>query len=137
MPDDLSSLRCPSAPSLADAADEDTAAAAAATSGGGGKALASGPVLLADADTRQLLTQQLKSGRDLIQTPFGNLPQISEKVTEGAAALLLMAAPPLGCMSAVSGDEHVLPATSTAPVPYSAAGAAAYHILLHTYSRCC
>jgi hypothetical protein len=63
---------------LADAADEESAAAAAA-----GKALASGPVLLADADTRQLLTQQLKSGRDLIQTPFGNLPQISEKVGGG------------------------------------------------------
>ncbi|WIA32674.1 hypothetical protein OEZ86_003475 [Tetradesmus obliquus] len=54
-------------------------AEAAPPAGAFGKALASGPVLLADADTRQLLTQQLKSGRDLIQTPFGNLPQISEK----------------------------------------------------------
>jgi hypothetical protein len=62
----------------ADAADDEAAAAAAG--GGGGKALERGPVLLADADTRQLLTQQLKSGKDLIQTPFGNLPQISEKV---------------------------------------------------------
>jgi hypothetical protein len=70
-------------PAPADAADEASVAAASAAGGGFNKALASGPVLLADADTRQLLTQQLKSGRDLIQTPFGNLPQISEKVRAG------------------------------------------------------
>jgi hypothetical protein len=91
-----------STPPLADAADEESAAAAAASSGGFGKALASGPVLLADADTRQLLTQQLKSGRDLIQTPFGNLPQISEKVRGGEdAALRLLAASALNCVWSV------------------------------------
>lgn len=46
------------------------------------QALATGPVMLADADGKRLLTavDKLKSGRDLIQSPFGNLPTISEKV---------------------------------------------------------
>lgn len=37
-------------------------------------------MLLAEADGKALLWQELKSGKDLIQTPFGNLPSISEKV---------------------------------------------------------
>jgi hypothetical protein len=37
-------------------------------------------VLLSEADGKKLLFQDLKSGKDLIQTPFGNLPTISEKV---------------------------------------------------------
>jgi hypothetical protein len=37
-------------------------------------------VLLSEADGKKLLFQELKSGKDLIQTPFGNLPTISEKV---------------------------------------------------------
>ena len=44
------------------------------------KALSTGPVLLSEADGKKLLFQDLKSGKDLIQTPFGNLPTISEKV---------------------------------------------------------
>jgi hypothetical protein len=57
-------------------------AAADVVSSGTAKALSRGPVLLAEADGRSLLTaaDELKSGKDLIQTPFGNLPQISEKV---------------------------------------------------------
>jgi hypothetical protein len=55
----------------ADAAPDPTAAH---------KALSSGPVLLSEADGKKLLSQELKSGKDLIQTPFGNLPSISEKV---------------------------------------------------------
>jgi hypothetical protein len=101
MPENPSLLHCLSTLPLADAADEQSAAAATASSGGFGKALASGPVLLADADTRQLLTQQLKSGRDLIQTPFGNLPQISEKVRGGEDAMRLLAPPALGCVWSV------------------------------------
>eukprot|EP00775_Hariotina_reticulata_P003197 gene3197-3475_t len=50
-------------------------------------ALSTGPVVLADADSRSLLTaaDEFKSGKDLIQTPFGNLPQISEKVGGGGS----------------------------------------------------
>ncbi|KAF8071383.1 ABCF3 [Scenedesmus sp. PABB004] len=57
------------------------AAAGAAPAPAARTALAGGPVLLADADDRVLLTaaDELKSGRDLIQTPFGNLPTISDK----------------------------------------------------------
>jgi hypothetical protein len=47
------------------------------------KALTTGPVVLADADSRDLLSTQLRSGKDLIQTPFGQLPTISDKVKEG------------------------------------------------------
>jgi hypothetical protein len=36
--------------------------------------------VLSEADQRSLLSQDLKSGKDLIQTPFGQLPSISEKV---------------------------------------------------------
>jgi hypothetical protein len=61
-------------------ASEQQAAAGSAAGGGSQKALAGGPVLLAAADTKALLSQELKSGKDLIQTPFGNLPTISEKV---------------------------------------------------------
>lgn len=45
-------------------------------------ALARGPVVLADADDRALLhgAEQLRSGKDLIQTPYGALPTISDKV---------------------------------------------------------
>ncbi|KAF6253822.1 hypothetical protein COO60DRAFT_386745 [Scenedesmus sp. NREL 46B-D3] len=100
-----------------DAAGEESAAAAAAAGGGGGKALASGPVLLADADTRQLLTQQLKCGRDLIQTPFGNLPQISEKdrlklerarVKEEAAARAAFESHQRQAAAAVKGHKPTL-----------------------------
>jgi len=42
------------------------------------RALDSGPVHLASADTKQLLYQE-KSAKHLIQTPFGNLPTISDK----------------------------------------------------------
>lgn len=49
------------------------------------RALHTGPVLLADADQKDLLSSELKSGRDLIQTPFGNLPTITEKVLAGLA----------------------------------------------------
>lgn len=53
--------------------------AASNPAGGSHKALSTGPVLLAEADGKALLFQELKSGKDLIQTPFGNLPSISEK----------------------------------------------------------
>lgn len=62
----------------ADAAPDPTAAH---------KALSSGPVLLSEADGKKLLSQELKSGKDLIQTPFGNLPSISEKVQPEALCL--------------------------------------------------
>ncbi len=45
------------------------------------RALGSGPVMLAEADQKVLLSTALKSGKDLIQTPFGNLPEISDKVS--------------------------------------------------------
>jgi hypothetical protein len=56
------------------------AEAASDPAGAAVKALDTGPVLLSEADGKKLLFQELKSGKDLIQTPFGNLPQISEKV---------------------------------------------------------
>jgi hypothetical protein len=73
----------------------DTSRAAAGGGAGGGafgapQALSTGPVLLADADTRQLLhsidSRAMRSGRDLIQTQFGgadlpsNLTGMTEKV---------------------------------------------------------
>jgi hypothetical protein len=80
----------------ADAAPDPTAAH---------KALSSGPVLLSEADGKKLLSQELKSGKDLIQTPFGNLPQISEKVKAVHSCMLVCwsdrSAFALGCRHAV------------------------------------
>ena len=45
----------------------------------GFRALAQGPVVLANSDTKQLTGEELKAGKSLITQPLSELPQISER----------------------------------------------------------
>lgn len=78
------------------------------------KALTTGPVVLADADSRDLLSTQLRSGKDLIQTPFGQLPTISEKVCQaGRRMAATPAAAPVTAAAPAPGGRAVPPSAAS------------------------